>query len=175
MRDHTRLHAFDLADELAELTYRETQSFPKREIFGLALQMRRAAVSVPSNIVEGCARNTLPEYTHFIHVAYGSAKELQYQIRLATKLGYLEHPEPLRELANQACMCLSGLIRGLQSDKLKEDKKQSTQPLNVPRQPDAGANGHEQTSEANTHASQTREPKHGLAAGPQQGQMPAGL
>ena len=62
MRDHTKLRAFVLADEVAMRTYRETLDFPKEEVYGLTAQMRRAAVSVPSNIVEGCARESQGEY-----------------------------------------------------------------------------------------------------------------
>ena len=58
MRDHTKLRAFELADEVAMLTYKSTAEFPKNEQFGLTSQMRRAAVSVPSNIVEGCTRES---------------------------------------------------------------------------------------------------------------------
>ena len=58
MRDHTKLRAFELADEVAIITYRETRNFPKDEIYGLTSEMRRSAVSVPSNIVEGCARES---------------------------------------------------------------------------------------------------------------------
>ena len=56
MRDHTKLRAFELADEVAILIYRVTRGFPREEIYGLTSQMRRAAISVASNIVEGCAR-----------------------------------------------------------------------------------------------------------------------
>jgi len=59
LRDHNKLRAFELVDELAILIYNATKDFPKEEIYGLTSQMRRAAVSVPSNIVEGCARRGL--------------------------------------------------------------------------------------------------------------------
>ena len=66
MRDHTKLKAFDMADELAVLVYDVTRDFPKSEMYSLTSQMRRAAVSVPSNIVEGCARESQAEYRTFL-------------------------------------------------------------------------------------------------------------
>ena len=71
MRDHTKLRAFEIADEVAILIYRITAKFPKDELYGLASQVRRAAVSVPSNIVEGCARDTKTDYRRFLTVAFG--------------------------------------------------------------------------------------------------------
>ena len=93
MRDHLKLRAFELADELAVLTYRVTRSLPKEENFGLVSQMRRAAISVPSNIVEGCARESQSEYHRFLEIAFGSLRELHYQFGLATRLGYIKEPE----------------------------------------------------------------------------------
>lgn len=76
MRDHTKLRAFELADELAVAIYRLTCDFPKEEIYGLTSQMRRAAVSVPSNIIEGAARASEAEYLRFLEIAFGSLREL---------------------------------------------------------------------------------------------------
>ena len=75
MRDHSKLRAFELADEVTFLVYRVTQNFTKEEIYGLTSQMRRAAVSVPSNIVEGCARESETEYLRFLEIAFGSLRK----------------------------------------------------------------------------------------------------
>ena len=90
MRDHTKLRAFELADEIAILIYRTTKEFPKDEIYGLTSQMRRAAISVPSNIVEGCARESQIEYLRFLEIAFGSLRELHYQFSLSKRLGYCD-------------------------------------------------------------------------------------
>ena len=90
MPDHTKLRAFELADEVALLIYRATREFPKEEVYGLTSQMRRAAVSVPSNIVEGCARESQTEYLRFLEIAFGSLRELHYQFGLSKRLGYFD-------------------------------------------------------------------------------------
>lgn len=82
-----------LADEIALSIYRITRNFPKEELYGLTSQMRRAAVSVPSNKVEGCARTTEAEYLRFLDIAFGSARELHYQFSLAHRLGYIQDYE----------------------------------------------------------------------------------
>jgi len=89
MRDHNKLRAFELADEVAVFIYQITKTFPREEVFGLSAQMRRAAVSVASNIVEGCARDSAADYLHFLQIAFGSLKELHYQLSLACRLEYL--------------------------------------------------------------------------------------
>ncbi|MBC8162748.1 MAG: four helix bundle protein [Roseiflexaceae bacterium] len=74
---------------LAEEVYRATESFPKSETYGLTSQMRRAGVSVPSNIAEGHARTYTREYTRFLTIAMGSLAELETQIEIATRLRFL--------------------------------------------------------------------------------------
>jgi four helix bundle protein len=90
MRDHNKLRAFELADELVMMIYQATRNFPREEIYGLTSQMRRAAVSVPSNIVEGCTGESHGEYLRFLEIAFGSLRELHYQFSLAERPGYLK-------------------------------------------------------------------------------------
>ncbi len=113
MRDHKKLRAFEVADQLAMLTYRQTTSLPKDELFGLVSQMRRAAVSVASNIVEGCSRSSTVEYIRFLEVAYGSARELEYQISLSERLYPATGSNEWSSLATEGCKVLNGLIRSL--------------------------------------------------------------
>lgn len=113
MRDHKKLRAFDLADQLAMLTYRQTANLPKDELFGLVSQMRRAAVSVASNIVEGCSRSSTVEYLRFLEVAYGSARELEYQISIAERLYNDSASNEWASLSTETCKVLNGLIRSL--------------------------------------------------------------
>ena len=89
-RDHRKLDAFKLSDELAVVIYQITKEFPASERFGLRSQLRRAAVSVPTNIVEGCAREPENEYLRFLDIAVGSAREVLYLVHLAERLEYLE-------------------------------------------------------------------------------------
>lgn len=111
MRDHTKLKAFQMADKLVLMIYQVTQSFPKSEIFGLIAQMRRAAISICSNIVEGCARQSQLDYLRFLDMAYGSCRELQYQLSLASRLGYIQSPSDVEQLAEETAKVLNALIR----------------------------------------------------------------
>ena len=117
MRDHTKLRAFDLADELALAVYNATRNFPKDEQFGLTSQMRRVAVSCASNIVEDCARNSGSDYIRFLDMAYGSVREVEYQASLAHRLGYLtpEVNASLHDACVETSKVLGGLIRSLRS------------------------------------------------------------
>jgi four helix bundle protein len=117
MRDHTKLRAFELADKLAMSVYQATSGFPRQEMFGLTSQLRRGAVSIASNIVEGCARCSEAEYLHFLDMAYGSAREVEYQIGLSHRLGFL-HDSAYSELkarSTETAKVLNGLIRSLRS------------------------------------------------------------
>nr|WP_319394697.1 four helix bundle protein [uncultured Desulfobacter sp.] len=83
--------------DLVEMIYQVTKSFPKDEQYGLTNQLRRAAVSVPSNIAEGQARNSTPEFGNFLSIARGSLAEVETQLMIAERLGYIQ-PEKLREI-----------------------------------------------------------------------------
>jgi four helix bundle protein len=96
-RDHRKLRVFVLADELALQTYRRTAAFPHSERHGLQAQIRRGAVSVATNIVEGSARQSLHEYCHFLNIASASASEVRNLLSLAHRVGLLGDGE-YREL-----------------------------------------------------------------------------
>jgi four helix bundle protein len=97
--------------ELAESTYRITTGFPKHELYGLASQMQRAAVSIPSNIAEGNARESTREYIHHRSIAMGSAAELQTQLLLATRLGYVASDQSQALIVE--CDLLGKMLRSL--------------------------------------------------------------
>lgn len=117
MRDHRKLRAFELADQLALVIYGATRRFPKDEQFALTSQLRRAAVSCASNIVEGCARHSESDYLRFLDMAYGSVREVEYQTSLAHRLGYLSPKSyaNLRDQCVETSKVLGALIRSLRS------------------------------------------------------------
>ena len=92
--------------------YRSTEQFPKHELFGLTSQIRRAAVSIPSNIAEGFNRRTKKEQVQFLRVAYGSGAEVETQLIIAKELGYLEDKEYniLKEALDEVMKMLNTLI-----------------------------------------------------------------
>lgn len=115
MRDHRKLEVFCLADSLTLRLYLLTQRFPDDERFGLTSQIRRAAVSVGANIVEAAARPSRAEFRRMLTIAYGSACELEYEISLASRLGYLPGTDgaDVHELASRTCRALRGLIEAV--------------------------------------------------------------
>ena len=103
------------AMSLASLVHQIAPHLPRHELFGLASQMRRAAVSIPSNIAEGAARRTTREFLSFLYVARGSAAELDTQLLLARNLGYLpaDAADPARLLTDEVARLLSAVIASL--------------------------------------------------------------
>ncbi len=89
MRDFRQLHVWGKAHQLALKVYNVTKQFPHEERFGLIVQMRKAASSVPTNIAEGCGRESDRELSRFLSIAAGSASEFEYQLLLAYDLQYL--------------------------------------------------------------------------------------
>ena len=111
MRDHKELDVWKAGIDLVTEIYSVTLSFPKEELYGLASQMRRAAVSIPSNIAEGAARKSENEFVQFLFVALGSASELETQVIIAEKLHYLSSTEALFTRIDSVKKMLNGLIR----------------------------------------------------------------
>jgi four helix bundle protein len=108
------LIAWQRAMALAREVYGLTAKMPDTEKFGLTAQMRRAAVSVPSNIAEGHGRQSLPEYLRYLRIARGSLMELQTQMILAQELNFVQVPTALDALQAETDRVLQGLIRSLE-------------------------------------------------------------
>ena len=94
---HKNLEVWRLGIEIVELIYKMTGSFPRRD-YGLISDMRRAAVSVPSNIAEGAARNSNKEFIHFLYISLGSLAELETQVTIANRLDYIADAQNIFEV-----------------------------------------------------------------------------
>ena len=115
LKSYRELHVWQRAIDMTLAVYRITSAFPKEELFGLTSQLRRAAISVASNIAEGYGRNSKGEYKQFLGVARGSNLELQTQLYIAAKLGY-SNPELVQQtesLSNEVAKMLNTLIAKL--------------------------------------------------------------
>lgn len=119
-RKHYSLLVWQEAMELVQDIYSVTALFPKEEVYALTNQMRRAAVSVPSNIAEGAARTGKKEFLQFLSIARGSLSELETQILISDKLGYLSVKKGLLEKVDKVFGLLGGLINSLRKE---ADKK----------------------------------------------------
>lgn len=114
LKTHKDLDVWKESMRLAREVYRLTQAFPREEIYGLVSQMRRAAVSVPSNVAEGAARASSKEFVQFLYTASGSLSELETQLLLARELGWITE-EGIFNLVERVRMMIFGLIRQVRS------------------------------------------------------------
>ena len=116
-RAHKRLDVWRESMTLATDIYKLTELFPKSEIYGLASQMRRAAVSVPSNIAEGAARRSSKEFSQFLNIAGGSLSELDTQLEIAANLEYLslEKRQSIDHQVSAIAAKLAGLIKNVRN------------------------------------------------------------
>lgn len=112
-KPHEQLEAWKFAMQLAKAVYELTADFPAEERYGLSQQMRRAAVSIPSNIAEGAGRNGAKEFLNFIGISRGSLAELETQLQLTVMLGFAEPGHPAFELASSTGKLLTGLHKKL--------------------------------------------------------------
>jgi four helix bundle protein len=108
MHNFKKLAIWQLSIDLATLVYKSTKDFPKSEVYGLTSQIRRAAVSVASNIAEGSGRNTDKDFARFLDIAIGSSFELETQIEIAFLLEYIE--KDIYEQLIQNCSQLQKMI-----------------------------------------------------------------
>ncbi|MBI1920659.1 MAG: four helix bundle protein [Geobacter sp.] len=111
MRDHKELDVWKTGVGLVKEVYVLTREFPKEELYGLTNQLRRAAVSIPSNIAEGAARQTNKEFVQFLYIALGSVAEVETQLAIAQELQYVPMGETLLGRVASLRKMLHGLIR----------------------------------------------------------------
>ena len=122
-RAHKELDVWKLSMELVVDIFQVVDMFPKKELFGLSMQMKRCAVSIPSNIAEGAGRKTKREFRNYLYIAQGSLNELDTQLEIARKLGYLKEDKykELQEKILRVGQMLSGLIKK-QTKGIKDEK-----------------------------------------------------
>jgi len=116
VQTYEQLEVWQKAMQMVALVYKSTKRFPKEEMYGLTMQLRRAAVSVPSNIAEGQGRRSTKEFLNHLSMARGSLLEVETQTEIAFRLEYLTQEEKIRlkELTNEVGRLLNGLIRALE-------------------------------------------------------------
>lgn len=116
--NYRELFAWQKSMDFVEAVYRATTNFPKEELYCLSSQIRRASISVPSNIAEGQGRQSTREFRNFLSIAYGSLREVETQLMIAARLNYLSEQELKRllELASEVGRLTNGRMKSL-SDK----------------------------------------------------------
>ena len=118
-KDYRKLIVWQKAMDFVVSLYRTTASFPKEEMYGLTAQMRRAAVSIPSNIAEGQGRDTAADFVRFLSIARGSVKEVETQVLIAHRLGYINQDQEARltGFTDELSRLLTGLKASLSTRK----------------------------------------------------------
>jgi four helix bundle protein len=116
-RDYRDLLAWQKALELVKTVYKETAAFPRDEIFGIVAQLRRASVSISSNIAEGQGRRSKGEFLRYLHIALGSLAEAETQILISQNLGFLrqKQAERLISLTSETGRLINGLVNALRN------------------------------------------------------------
>jgi len=119
MKDFRQLKVWEKSHQLALAVYRATRVFPKEELYGLTSQIRRASMSIPTNIAEGCGRNTDAEFARFLQIAMGSASETEYQLILARDLEFLpkEVYEKLHNDTEEVKRMVASLLKTLRANR----------------------------------------------------------
>ena len=119
MKDFRKLNVWEKSHHLTIEVYKATKSLPKEELYGLTSQMRRAGISISSNIAEGCGRSSDAEFARFCQISLGSASELEYQLLLSHDLGFLNEPsyEKLTNIVTEIKRMLTSLIKKLKADR----------------------------------------------------------
>lgn len=115
VKNYRELLAWTKAMELVTEVYRVSRAFPREEAYGLTSQIRRSAVSVPSNIAEGQGRGNASEFVRYLHIAHGSLRELETQILIAERLEYIgiADRDALMDLAAETGRLINGLVKSL--------------------------------------------------------------
>ena len=113
MRSHHQLHVWQEAMTLVKMVYTATSTFPQSEIYGLTSQMRRASVSIPSNIAEGAARTGTKEFLQFLSISRGSLSELETQILIAKELDYIKNEGEILKQIDKIFGLIGGLMNSL--------------------------------------------------------------
>jgi four helix bundle protein len=119
MKDFRQLKVWEKSHQLALVIYKETKNFPKEELYGLTSQIRRASMSIPTNIAEGCGLNTDKGFARFLQIAMGSASETEYQLILARDLEFLpkDSYEKLHTDVEEVKRMLASLLKTLRADR----------------------------------------------------------
>jgi four helix bundle protein len=119
VRKYRELHAWQAGFSLARQMYELTAAFPREEAFGLTSQIRRAVVSVPSNLAEGTGRASKKEFAQFVHISRGSLNEMETQLLLAQELGYCRLSDDLLQDIERLHALLNGLRNSLNANRVK--------------------------------------------------------